>query len=130
MNDAELIGRGVSFPPRLGPDGRLAFSSGPVNVRELIRVILLTEPRERVTRPDFGGGLNRFLYEPNIPSTHRIIQERIASALKRWEPRIRVLEVRVEADPDRSQGAIATVDYVLVATGQAGAAQVGIELGG
>ena len=55
----------MSFPPRVGPDGRVAWSEGEVNVREAIRIILMTEPRERLRLPEFGGGLSRFLFEPN-----------------------------------------------------------------
>lgn len=130
MDEAKLLGRGISFPPRLGPDGRLAFSAGSRNIREMIRVILLTEQLERVARPEFGGGLRRYLYEPNVPSTHRVMQERILSALKRWEPRIKVRQVSVNPDPDRPQGAVITIDYTLVATGQGGTEQVSVELGG
>jgi len=43
-----LFGRGISFPPRVGPDGRVAWSEGEVNVRESIRIILMTEQNERL----------------------------------------------------------------------------------
>ena len=58
MIDAgKLFGRGISFPPRVGPDGRVAWSEGEVNVRESIRVILMTEQPERLRAPNFGGSL-------------------------------------------------------------------------
>ena len=56
MDAGRLFGRGISFPPRVGPDGRVAWSEGEVNVREAIRIILMTEPRERLRLPEFGGG--------------------------------------------------------------------------
>ena len=37
-------------------------------------------------------------------------------ALARWEPRITVEDVRVEADSDDEQAAIATISYRLVST--------------
>ncbi|NTV96894.1 MAG: TOBE domain-containing protein, partial [Thiobacillus sp.] len=40
---ARLFGRGISFPPRIGSDGRIAWSEGEQNVRESIRVILMTD---------------------------------------------------------------------------------------
>jgi uncharacterized protein len=56
MSDTgRILGRGISFPPRVGPDGRVAWSEGDVNVREAIRIILLTEQRERLRLPAFGG---------------------------------------------------------------------------
>ncbi|HEU0053718.1 MAG TPA: GPW/gp25 family protein [Longimicrobium sp.] len=110
-----VFGSGISFPVRLGPDGRVASSRGPDNVRECIRHVLLTEPGERVMLPDFGGGAGRFLFEPNTVSTRRRIQERIQDSLRRWEPRIALQAVTVDEDPDDPTAAIATVRYQLVA---------------
>jgi uncharacterized protein len=110
-----VFGSGISFPVRLGPEGRVAVSAGPDNIREAIRVILLTEPGERLNLDDFGGGAGRFLFEPNTLSTRRRIQERIEDALRRWEPRIGLEAVSVEPDPDDPRAALATVRYQLVA---------------
>lgn len=110
-----VFGSGISFPVRLGPDGRVAVSAGPDNIREMIRVILLTEPGERLRLPEFGGGAGRFLFEPNTVATRRLVQERIEEALRRWEPRIALQAVSVEEDPDDPQAAVATIRYQLVA---------------
>ena len=90
MDNSYLFGQGISFPPRIGPDGRIAWSTGPQNIREAIRVILMTEAQERLLLPEFGGGLQSFLFQPNVVSTHRLIQERVTQAMARWEPRIQV----------------------------------------
>lgn len=116
MEAARLYGKGMAFPPRVGPDGRMAWSEGEANIRESMRVILMTEPGERLRLPQFGAGLGRFLFEPNIVVTHTLIRERIKDALERWEPRIRVESVEVEADRVDPQAAIATITYRLVAT--------------
>ena len=109
-----LFGRGISFPPRVGPDGRIAWSEGETNVRESIRIILMTEQRERMRLPQFGGSLGRFLFEPNTVTTRHLLQDRITKALEEWEPRIRVESVAVE--PDGAESAIATITYKLIAT--------------
>ena len=110
-----VFGSGISFPMRLGPDGRVAVSAGPENIREAIRVILLTEPGERLQLAEFGGGAGRFLFEPNTVGTRRRVQERIEDALRAWEPRIDLQSVRVDEDPDDPQAAVATIRYQLVA---------------
>ena len=86
MRRPNLFGQGLSFPPRVGADGRLAWSEGEDNVRESIRVILLTEPGERVMRENFGCGLRKFLFEPNTVTTRQLIRERVIRAIGRWEP--------------------------------------------
>jgi uncharacterized protein len=116
MDSGKLFGRGLSFPPRIGADGRFAWSQGEPNIREAIRVILMTDQRERLMLPDFGGGLGLFLHEPNTVATRARVAERIQRSLVDWEPRITVESVGVEADPDDPQAAIATINYRLVAT--------------
>jgi len=125
-----IFGRGISFPPRVDANGRIAWSEGEANVRESIRVILMTEPRERLNLADFGGGLGRFLFEPNTVATCQSIQDRIERALGQWEPRIRVEAVDVEAEADDAEAAVATVTYRLVATQLRERVAVKVALGG
>ena len=126
----DVIGRGIGFPPRLGPDGRLAWSAGEQNVRESIRVILMTELGERLRRPDFGAGLSAYLMEPNTVTTRRQIQDRITKALALWEPRIDVASVSVEAAAGDPDAATATIVYRLVATGVQEAVTTDIRISG
>src|SRR6266516_1429085 len=117
MIDAgKLFGRGIGFPPRIGSDGRLAWSEGEANVRESIRIILMTELNERVRLPGFGGSLGLYLFEQNTVTTRHLISDRIIKALEQWEPRIFVQSVDVDQDPSDEQAAIATITYKLVAT--------------
>ena len=117
MIDAgRLFGRGIGFPPRLGADGRLAWSEGPQNVRESIQVVLLTRLGERLLLGEFGTTMPDLLFEPNTVATRRLVQEQIAIALKRWEPRVTVEAVTVEADAEDPRAAIATIRYRLVAS--------------
>jgi uncharacterized protein len=116
LDAGQIFGRGISFPFRIGLDGRVAWSEGEINVRESIQVILLTGLNERVRLPAFGGNLSIYLFEPNTVSTRHSMQDRITKALEQWEPRILVQEVDVEPDPSDAQAAIATIMYKLVAT--------------
>lgn len=113
---APVLGRGIAFPPRVGPDGRVALSEGDRNVRESIEIILRTRERERLRLAGFGAGLDAVLFEPNTTATRRDVRERIERALAAWEPRAAVQEVSVEADPADPETAVATITYRLVAT--------------
>ena len=116
MDNRRIFGQGMAFPPRVGPDGRMAWSVGETNVHESIRIILSTDPGERLRLPAFGAGLRRFLFEPNTLATHTLIKQAISEALKRWEPRIQLESVEVVADDQDTETAIATLTYRLVAT--------------
>jgi phage baseplate assembly protein W len=108
----------------------MVWSEGEQNIRESIQVILLTNFRERIRLPDFGGGLNTFLFEPNNVGTRHIIEERILQVLKRWEPRIAVESAHVAEDPADRQAAIATIQYKLVATQTRERITLGVRLTG
>src|SRR5262245_35364335 len=128
-NAGKIFGKGISFPPRVGADGRVAWSEGETNVRESIRVILMTEQPERLRAPDFGGSLGRYLFEPNTVATRRSIQDRITKELALWEPRIDVQSVDVIQDPVDPTAAIATITYKLIATQAIERVNVNVTLG-
>jgi phage baseplate assembly protein W len=111
-----IFGRSLSFPPRVGAEGGFLWSDGESNIREAITVILKTEPGERVGVPEFGAGLGGFLFEPNVPATHARVRDAITRALARWERRIEVEDVEVDADPTDPEAALAVISYRLVAT--------------
>lgn len=116
MIDAgRIFGRGIAFPPRLNNESRIAWSEAADNIRESIRIILSTEPGERLMLPAFGAGLKRFLFEPNTVATHRLIEERVQQALTLWEPRIRIDSIDIVPDSDDPQAVWVMVRYTLVA---------------
>ncbi|MEV5409795.1 GPW/gp25 family protein [Thermopolyspora sp. NPDC052614] len=125
-----VLGRGVGFPPRIGRDGRLAWSVGEPNIREAIQIVLMTRPGERPALPGFGGGLDELLFAPNTVATRHEIAGRIRTAITDWEPRVTVHSVRVDPDPADPDAAVATVTYQLVATGDVSALTMSIALAG
>lgn len=129
MDGGRLYGRGMSFPPRVGDDGRIALSEGETNIREMIQVILRTQERERLNLPNFGAGLQRYLFEPNTVATRFQIEDRITKSLQLWEPRISLTDVTVEQDPSDAQAAIASIEYKLVATQMKERINVSVKLG-
>jgi phage baseplate assembly protein W len=115
-SSTDLYGTGLSFPPRVGPDGSMVWSSGEINVRECICTILRTSPGERVEMPTFGCGLRRFLFEPNTVATLRLIQQEVIQSLAQWEPRIAINDVTAALDPANQNAVTITVTYTLIAT--------------
>jgi phage baseplate assembly protein W len=116
----------LGWPLFAVPDeyGRLDYPELEESVRQLIRVILSTRPGEQLMRPDFGGGLDTLLNEPNTLATRRRIRDLIQDAVTRWEPR--VLLDRVEVWEVAGQPSHVRVDiaYRLARTGAP--AQIGL----
>ena len=129
VNQRSIYGEGLAFPPRVDENGRLAWARGEQNVRESVRLILMTEPGERVMREDFGCGLRQFLYEPNTVATRQLIRERIVRAISRWEPRVALEEVSVTADPSEPRLVAIAIHFRLVATQAAESIDLTLQLG-
>ena len=125
-----VLGRGISFPPRVGPDGRVAWSAGGANIREAIQIIAKTALGERLRLPDFGAGLDALLFEPNNAATHHQVAELMRRAVEDWEPRVTVQAVQVDPDPSDPEAAVATFEYQLVATRELAQFSMSIALAG
>src|SRR5258708_6155007 len=94
-----MSGRHLSFPFRIGPDGRTAT---PVSVDDHVRgelmQLLLTNPGERPFLPSFGGGIRRLVFEPNDQVTVGLTKAVLSQALqKRLSERIEVSRLEVQA---------------------------------
>lgn len=114
--DALVLGRGWSSPVVLDATGELRQEAGAEKVRQSIRLILGTRRGERVMRPDFGAGLEDFLFEPISTTTNALIRHRVETALQRWEPRIDVTEVTVSVAERRLGHIDIQIGYTVRAT--------------
>jgi len=91
----DFLGTGLAFPMRVEVDGALAEASHEEDIRQSIRIILGTEPGERVMRPDFGAGLKRYVFEAMSTTMIERLRGGVRQSLIRWEPRIILEEVSV-----------------------------------
>lgn len=60
-------------------------------IYQSIHNILATRKRERIFNPDFGSLVDTYLFEPIDDVTSLGLYSVITDAIKRWEPRIRIL---------------------------------------
>ncbi len=111
-----FLGTGWSFPPQAQPDGSIAEAAYEEDVRQAILIIAGTDPGERVMRPDFGAGLNSFVFEVVNSTTLARVKTQVEAALVDWEPRIDVLDVSVTTDPAELNKLIIDVTYRVRAT--------------
>jgi phage baseplate assembly protein W len=86
------------------------------DIKQAIRIILGTNPGERVMRPDFGAGLNRFVFEPINIATIESVKGRVQDSLIDWEPRIDVNNVTVRADTAEQGKLLIEVFYTIRST--------------
>lgn len=110
--------------------GLLAYPALEASVRELIRVILSTRPGEQLMRPDFGGGLDRLLHEPNTLATRRRIRDLVQESLGRWERRILLDRVEVWDVPGEPSHVRVEIAYRLARTGAPAQVAITVQLEG
>ncbi|MFQ5857421.1 MAG: GPW/gp25 family protein [Anaerolineae bacterium] len=107
----DFLGTGWKFPIRVNPRGGLSYSSAEQDIAEAIWIILSTARGERQMRPRFGCGIQDYVFAPNNPTTRGNIAHQVRQALTEWEPRIDVLDVRVESASDEQNKLLIRVDY-------------------
>ena len=112
----DFLGQGWKFPVRVDGSGRIMFSQFEEDIREAVRIILLTARGERVMRPEFGTGLHTFVFETMSVTNIGTIQAAIQNALVEWEPRIELLAVNVEPDQGEVGKLLVNIDYEVRAT--------------
>jgi phage baseplate assembly protein W len=111
-----FLGVGWAFPLALGAGGAVATAAYEEDVRQAILIILGTRRGERLMRPDFGAGLEDFVFEPMNVATQESMKKRVTDALNAWEPRIDVLAVSVGSDDPRLGCLLVGVQYRVRAT--------------
>jgi phage baseplate assembly protein W len=112
----DFLGTGWKFPLQVNPRGGIATSRHEERVAESIAFILGTAAGERVMLPDFGCGIHDLVFAPNNDRTRGGVMQAVRRGLVEREPRIDVLDVRVETTPDQPNLLLIRVDYRIRAT--------------
>jgi hypothetical protein len=109
--DRAFLGRGWAFPVQVAPGGEILEAEYETDVHESVRLVLGTDIGERVMLPEFGSGLHALLFEPLTATTQALVQLRVREALVRYEPRIDVMDVKVELQTGPDAALLVEVDY-------------------
>lgn len=107
----DFLGRGWAFPLRLDASGSFALADGEDDVEEAVRLILGTAYGERPMRPEYGCGIHDQLFGTLDAGLAGRIAIDVTASLTRWEPRIEVLDVHAEPDPEQQHVLLITVSY-------------------
>jgi uncharacterized protein len=106
------LGRGLHFPIRVNSLGSIELVSALDDIDQSIMIILSTRPGERLMRPEFGCRAHDLIFEPRDAVFDGKMHEYVTEALTRWEPRIDLLDVRIELDPNTDGAVFVNIDYV------------------
>ena len=73
------------------------------SVLQNIQIILTTPKGSDVHRPEFGSELYRFIDQPLTALTAGKIKAYIVDEIERWEPRVKVKEIKLDRHLDRTK---------------------------
>ena len=83
--------------------GKVAMIDGDDSIRQAIMLLLATTPGERLMRPNYGSHLHRLLFAVNDQATAGLAIHYVRQALEQWEPRIEIIDIDAEVDPDLAE---------------------------
>lgn len=109
--DRAFIGQGWRFPIIPDEAGGLGYTSGDENVEQSLRILLLTEIGQRVMRSDFGTRAPRLVFSPGSVQYLRLLESTVRDAVIEWEPRVKLEDIRAEADPEEEERVIVSISY-------------------
>jgi phage baseplate assembly protein W len=97
----KYYGIGLNFGK--GQNGYFSISADKRLVKENIKQILLTNPGERIHLPDFGVGLNRYLFEMNDEQLSSVIRQKIIEQVSRYEPLAEIMDIQFKRQDNLMQ---------------------------
>lgn len=96
--DKTFLGRGWAFPPCFEGAQRLAsMVAHEQDIRESLRILLSTNPGERVMQPAYGCGLKRMVFANVDVGTITEIRDAVEKAILFFEVRITLNAIDIDA---------------------------------
>ena len=93
----------IDFAFRANPiTGDVSLKKEVQAVKQSVLNILLTNRGELPFDPEFGSDIRKQLFENFDPITEQLLSDQIRSALRNYEPRVRVLNINIDGKPNRN----------------------------
>jgi phage baseplate assembly protein W len=97
------------------PNGDIFKKTDAAAVKQSVKTILMTNLVEKPFNPDFGSNLSSLLFQLDTEVDGDLFQEVIVNALETYEPRVKVLDVKVNVS-SRYHSANVTVVFQVINT--------------
>lgn len=113
----KFLGTGFQFPIQVDENtGRMKTVSLEEDIKESIRIILMTKKGERKRRQEFGCGINDYAFETLDYMTVSAMKREIVQALIQWEPRIEDIDVSILTEQEEAGKAQIEIAYLVRST--------------
>ena len=98
-----MAGFSPKLPLTLDSDDGYALTKTLKEVaKQNFKMLVLTNPGERVMDPEFGVGISAFLFENNTPAVHSQIDARVREQVSKYLPFIEVQQISFNSSIENS----------------------------
>lgn len=115
--DKSFLGNGWAFPPSFNRNkNSVEMVAGESDIEQSIRIILGTIPGERVMFPEFGCGINQFVFETRDVTHLTMLKDTVYDALLFHEPRIKVEKIKILENNELGSLLEIQIEYTVIIT--------------
>ncbi len=115
--DRSFLGRGWSFPPTFSKEsGGLIMTADEEDIKKSLEILLSTTIGERFLQPLYGCNLDDYVFEPFNATLSTEIRLTVKDAIDKYEPRLRLLAVRLDTGLMVEGRVDIAVEYQIIST--------------
>jgi len=114
--DKAYIDISLSFTPS-SITGDLTVLKNERAINNSLKNIMMISAGEVVFQHDVGSGVTNYLFDPIDPATAGVLQLEIKRSIQYNEPRVEIIDLTVEAQPDQHNFAV-NLTYKIVGSEQ------------
>ncbi len=116
-NETSFLGTGWSFPPSFSKKTReVLLTSDEEDIKKSLEILLSTAIGERFLQPRYGCLLDDYVFEPMNATIETSIKLTVKNAIMEFEPRIRLLAVRLDNGLINEGRVDIAVEYEIITT--------------
>ena len=105
----------VKLPLSISPEGDFtSITEYEDLVKQNLKNLVLTIPGEKPMDGNFGVGIQRFLFEPNLPYIYGEIETEISEKVEEYMPFLDLEEIRIIPDEKNDNLVRVQIFYVIV----------------
>jgi len=82
-------------------------------IKQSLKNLILTKHYERPFHPEIGCQIHSLLFENWDPVVEKLMQQTIIDLVNKFEPRVRLIDVKINAQPDLNSVDI-TIEYQII----------------
>ena len=117
MELKSFLGTGWSFPPEFEKNGKsIQMVSDDVDIAESMKILLNTNPTERLMHPEYGCDLRKFVFERQDSSFITGINDYIRHSILMFEPRVKFINAVIVNRGDLDGVLYIQVNYNIIIT--------------